>query len=897
MPRHSYPSQLRDQSGNEVRLATKPFAIGGEGAVFDVLNDPGKVAKLYNKLQSRERCDKLRAMAKLCSPDLLKIAAWPTATLNAGNPGSIDGILMPRIADFLEIHHLYSVAQRKKDFPDADWGFLLHTAKNCAIAFESVHSHGHVVGDVNQKNVMVSRKGIVALVDCDSFQVAEGPRIYRCGVGVPEYTPPELQGKSFATLDRTANHDLFGLAVLVFHLLMMGRHPFSGVPLIQADIPIEKAIAEGYYAYTRDTVSARLKPPPHVPPVTMLDPSILDLFERAFTTPRRPTASDWRGALDRAMGQLIRCKNDPRHSYLPAAGACPWCAMIATSRLMFFLPKPGATTNFRPEDLQDLLNRLSRLQMTFDPYARPKAIQPVRGSVTPGVKAIVPKPPVAPHPPAPAPIPKPALAVLPTPPRLHVVSSKPYPIPPVIPPAPPLKPHPPLPDDPPRPKYRTVPLPPVHPPEPPPSPPDPFLDRVSVAGMLGGIVLIFVARPVGIVLASVFGIWWLSLMMTADARRKRSIAAGKRAHQDECDRLDAEYEELCAPIEAANEQMKAAWNAAREALAARYQRACRKVDAENLVILAPWEAQKSALEAEYGRICQEIDQENRYRKAKVDAANAALTAEHDREYKAIYSANRRLTEDWEARTAARKEAHAQACRDVDDNNRRMLAAWEAMNAPWLDEEKRLKQLLASAEAEINRLEAAHLDQRRASVGQFDRKKRDVDASLAPHEKVRRQYESDLYEAVQDSRRIQMEQHLDSFLIRQAKLKGITTERIFLALESFGIQTANDVDMLKTTKVPNIGPVLRDRLLDWKDTVAAKFVPKQSLPESERNRIASRYAPVFLPLIQSVEAAIRDIEGFAASERSRDRERVKAIEAAVQKAASVTADLDALNRLV
>lgn len=64
---------------------------------------------------------------------------------------------MPRIADHKEI---YSVAQRKKDFPEADWGFLLHTARNCAIAFESVHAHGHIVDDVNQKNVMVSKRGI-----------------------------------------------------------------------------------------------------------------------------------------------------------------------------------------------------------------------------------------------------------------------------------------------------------------------------------------------------------------------------------------------------------------------------------------------------------------------------------------------------------------------------------------------------------------------------------------------------------------------------------------------------------------------------------------------------------------------------------------------------------------
>ena len=197
----AYPTQLRDHLGNDIRLPPKPFAVGGEGAVFDVLGKPDYVAKLYSKPQSKERCDKLRAMAKLCSPDLLKIAAWPTATLNAGNGTSVDGILMPKVLGYLEIHHLYSVAQRKKDFPEVDWGFLLHTARNCAIAFESVHQHGHVVGDVNQKNVMVSKKGIVALVDCDSFQVKDGSRVFRCGVGVPEYTPPELHGKKLVTWD------------------------------------------------------------------------------------------------------------------------------------------------------------------------------------------------------------------------------------------------------------------------------------------------------------------------------------------------------------------------------------------------------------------------------------------------------------------------------------------------------------------------------------------------------------------------------------------------------------------------------------------------------------------------------------------------------------------------
>ena len=294
--------------------------------MFDVLGKPDLVAKLYAKRQSPERRDKLRTMAKLCNPDLQRIAAWPSATLNNGDPSSVDGILMPKIVDHKEIHHLYSVAQRKKVFPDADWGFLLHTARNCAIAFESIHKYGHVVGDVNQKNVLVSRKGIVALVDCDSFQIVEGTRIFRCGVGVPEYTPPELHGKNFATVDRSANHDNFGLAVLVFHLLMMGRHPFSGVPLANADIPIEKAIQEGLYAYAKNAY--KLKPPPNVPPLSMLDNSTLELFERAFGSPRRPTAAEWRATLDSTMKQLQRCPNDLKHSFPSSAGKCPWCQLI-----------------------------------------------------------------------------------------------------------------------------------------------------------------------------------------------------------------------------------------------------------------------------------------------------------------------------------------------------------------------------------------------------------------------------------------------------------------------------------------------------------------------------------------------------------------------------------------
>ena len=144
----------------------------------------------------------------------------------------------------------------------------------------------------------------------------------------------------------------------------------------------------------------------------------------------------------------------------------------------------------------------------------------------------------------------------------------------------------------------------------------------------------------------------------------------------------------------------------------------------------------------------------------------------------------------------------------------------------------------------------------------------------------------------DSKKIQLEEHLDKALIRQAKLKGITSDRI-LSLESFGIETAKDVPLLNNQKVPGIGPVLSKRLFDWRNRLAASFRPQQTLPDSEKNRIASRYAPVMLPLGQSIQGAINDLDTIAMSHRTREAEMIKAIAAAVQTLAIAEAHVRAM----
>jgi DNA-binding helix-hairpin-helix protein with protein kinase domain len=237
----------------------------------------------------------------------------------------------------------HTPAHRKQLFSKADWAFLVNAARNVAAAFDAIHTYKHVIGDVNQGNIFVAGNSIVKLLDCDSFQIAAGSKSYLCEVGVPHFTPPELQSlKSFHGTHRTANHDNFGLAVLCFHLLFMGRHPFSGVYSGKEDMPIEKAIASLRFAFGKQASSRGMSPPPNSVTMAIVPPQVSTLFERAFSesgahSEGRPKAREWVGMLDYLKHNLRTCGQEPMHKYFGGLSDCPWCALERQSRVLFFI--------------------------------------------------------------------------------------------------------------------------------------------------------------------------------------------------------------------------------------------------------------------------------------------------------------------------------------------------------------------------------------------------------------------------------------------------------------------------------------------------------------------------------------------------------------------------------
>jgi DNA-binding helix-hairpin-helix protein with protein kinase domain len=334
-----------DLQGNETGLG-RCLGQGGEGAVYSVPNWPTSVAKIYARRPDEHGARKLGAMVQLGNDVLAQVSAWPQNLLMDPRTGAVIGFLMPRVDAHDEIHKLYGPSDRKTAFPDANWAFLVRAARNLAAAFEAVHQHGHVIGDVNQGNVVVSRQATVRLIDCDSFQITHLGRTYPCRVGVPLFTPPELQGRKLNDIVRTQNHDRFGLAVLVFHLLFMGRHPFAGRHPERA-IPVETALREGLFAFGREALRSGFEPPPWSLRLKDVTPSVAELFERAFGPAAiaggdRPSAGEWVGTLERLEGRLVTCKDDPRHAHAQANGCCPWCRIENDGGPSFFFLTPGA---------------------------------------------------------------------------------------------------------------------------------------------------------------------------------------------------------------------------------------------------------------------------------------------------------------------------------------------------------------------------------------------------------------------------------------------------------------------------------------------------------------------------------------------------------------------------
>lgn len=343
-------------------LEDSRFQVGGEASLYSIVDRPNLAAKIYNSsiledpIKRSERERKLKAMVATNIPayvDGLLRLAWPMDVLYEN--GKMVGFVMPKVfrpLNFYDVQRFNRAASSSLStknvlavWPDFNWKSSLQVAYNLAALVAFLHAKGIVIGDLNQKNILLDGKTRqVILVDCDSFQFMDPKtkEAFYCNVGMPEILPPELQHKGSFRGKFNRHTDDFSLAVHIFRLLMMNADPFGGIgsqgPSRSAMDLGNQDILEGNCPYVR---TCSIQVPPFVPDYTMIPPEVRQLFDRTFNytagtakarISQRATGREWVKALEPyclpRTNLMTHCQKDPKHHVYPAHNPyCPWCAL------------------------------------------------------------------------------------------------------------------------------------------------------------------------------------------------------------------------------------------------------------------------------------------------------------------------------------------------------------------------------------------------------------------------------------------------------------------------------------------------------------------------------------------------------------------------------------------
>lgn len=326
-------------------LTTK-IGNGGEGTVFFVKGNPLIVGKIYKpeRLKDSKKAALLEEKIKtmLVHPVDTRVngqlsICWPLDILYDNATGRFCGYIMPRVPDGTK--HLYSALrerERVRYFPHYTYKTSVIIAYNLACVVYYVHKAGHVIGDFNTSNIFVTNKGIVTLIDCDSYTIKNPNtnRIYGTEVGFAEVLAPEYQECNLSKKRLEQYGDQFSLAIHIFTLLMNNVHPFSGFSDGSKGNQIAANIIQGKCSFVKR--GRRKRQLSYAPDISILPKDIYELFERSFSYTKstaksrkirenRPTAAEWIIHLKKMIDTMKVCSKTSTHTYPGHLDQCPWC--------------------------------------------------------------------------------------------------------------------------------------------------------------------------------------------------------------------------------------------------------------------------------------------------------------------------------------------------------------------------------------------------------------------------------------------------------------------------------------------------------------------------------------------------------------------------------------------
>ena len=309
---------FHDETGARIVPGEK-LGEGGEGVVHLVEGQPGSVMKVWHP--GRTPQDAARKIRHLINnpvgPELGETwqITWPQHMVieNRVLVGYTMPILNPAeswepIVEYYNRRAAQSTgATQAREIRIDD---RVRMARNLALGFRAVHEAGYVIGDVNEKNVEVNRQNDIAMVDCDSYGFTDPAtgHTFSNEMGRPEFQAPEAQGDYS---NRTRNHDLFGLAVIIFHLLT-GYQPYTVTNQPNYPLPGDR-ISAGLFPPAHPNITA---PAPYDASWNALTDGHRELFLRCFDPKNyrqpRPTPDEWLEALQEMPATVAQPQPQPQ---------------------------------------------------------------------------------------------------------------------------------------------------------------------------------------------------------------------------------------------------------------------------------------------------------------------------------------------------------------------------------------------------------------------------------------------------------------------------------------------------------------------------------------------------------------------------------------------------------
>lgn len=370
------PKQLYIKAINQaVIIEDNPFASGGEGELFKVLNPSGLsncVAKVFH-LNKRDAEKEAKIKYLLKNPPVFEGAmdeqpiVWVKHILHDAQ-GNFVGFMMPKATgEKLEIltapklpKYLGKEWRRFKLGGDEALRLRLKVCYNLAAALRMVHATGkYVLVDLKPDNILIKSNGVVSIVDTDSIEVIEnGATLFPATVATPEYTPNEYYtGTKPGKVVIDLSWDNFSLAVIYYRLLF-GVHPYAATSKAPYDNvnALGDKIKHGLFVHNPKLYEQfTVVPPPHRAFVH-LDRDLRKLFIRTFVDGHedpslRPSPEEWGQTLTNTPLLLTNRPLPSKSLELNKINESNWFVLALEKAMRdqnLSLPKPSKTKASSP---------------------------------------------------------------------------------------------------------------------------------------------------------------------------------------------------------------------------------------------------------------------------------------------------------------------------------------------------------------------------------------------------------------------------------------------------------------------------------------------------------------------------------------------------------------------